>query len=185
MYCRFRATSLPDVRPRGVALKGIALKGVARNSGVELTEAICMPMEPNADCKALVDAVLPFARQMLDRFGEFYPYGAAMGADGKIAAVATHEGRERPPSIAVIRQLKAAFIAGAKDGRFKATALAYNVSVALPATGKQSDAIAVSLNHRDGSSVKVLFPYAIRPGGGAVIDEPFSQKGEADVFPLR
>ena len=143
-----------------------------------------MAAEPNADCKILVEAVLPFAKQMLDRFGEFHPYGAAMAADGKVAAVGAQEGRERAASIAVIRQLKAAFIAGAKEGKFKATALVYNVSVALPATGKQSDAIAVSLNHRDGSSVKLLYPYVVR-GKSAVIDEPFAQKGEADVFPLR
>ncbi len=143
-----------------------------------------MGVEPNADCKALVDAVLPLARQMLDRFGEFHPYGAAMGGDGKIAAVAIHEGRERPASIAVIRQLKTAFIAGAKERRFKATALVYNVNITLPTNGQKSDAIAVSLNHRDGSSVKMLFPYRIVENS-VVIDQPFAQRGEADVFPLR
>ena len=143
-----------------------------------------MAVAPNADCKSLLHAVLPFAKQMLDHNGEFHPYGAAMTADGQITSVAAHEGRMPLASIAAIRQLKAAFIAGAKEGKFKATALVYNVSITLPANGKKSDAIAVSLNHRDGSSVKILFPYAIK-GSALVIDLPFAQKGEADVFPSR
>jgi hypothetical protein len=143
-----------------------------------------MALEPNADCKSLVDAVLPLAKQMLDRKGEFYPYGTAMTADGQIASVAAPEAKERTASIAVIRNLKVAFLAGAKERRFKATALVYKVSVALPQNGKQSDAIAVSLNHRDGSSVKILFPYRME-SGSAVFGPSFTQKGEADVFPIK
>jgi hypothetical protein len=94
------------------------------------------------------------------------------------------EGRDRPASIAMIRQLKTSFIAGAKDRRFKATALVYKVRIKLPSNGRESDAIAVSLNHRDGSSVKILFPYTIE-NQSAVLGPSFAQRGEADVFPIR
>jgi hypothetical protein len=43
-------------------------------------------MTPKADCEALMNAVLPFAEQMLDRHGAFHPFGGAMGADGEVAA---------------------------------------------------------------------------------------------------
>jgi hypothetical protein len=136
---------------------------------------------PKDDCEALMNSALPFAKQMLDSHGEFYPFGAAMRADGELVSVAGYDGRERPPSTDVIRMLKDAFIAGAKDGQYKATALVYDVRVALPGTREKSDAIAVSLNHRADYSVIVLFPYKIERGR-PVIGQAIAQKGEADIF---
>jgi len=137
-----------------------------------------------AECEALMNSVLPFAKQMLDRHGEFYPYGAAMRANGEIVSVAGYEGHEHPQSNDVIRFLKAAFTAAAKNGQYKATALVYDVRATVPSTGEKSDAIAVSLNHRDGYSIVVLFPYKVM-NGLAETDTPFAQKGEADIFPVQ
>ena len=53
--------------------------------------------------------------------------------------------------------------------------------VMLPSSGKKSDAIAVSLNHRDNYSVVVLFAYSIEDGK-YVPGEVFAQQGENDVF---
>jgi hypothetical protein len=140
--------------------------------------------DPKADCEALVNGALPFAEQMLNSHGEFYPFGAAMRDDGELVAIAGYDGQERPASTDVIRMLKAAFVAGAKDGQYKATALVYDVRVVLPSTAESSDAIAVSLNHRADYSLIVLFPYKIE-GGKPVISEAIAQKGEADIFPSK
>jgi hypothetical protein len=43
----------------------------------------------------LLKAALPFAEMMLKKHGEFYPYGATMGVDGKI----TNVGGYRPGCI--------------------------------------------------------------------------------------
>ena len=81
----------------------------------------------------------------------------------------------------MIKFLKSAFVAGANEGKYRATALVYDVRVTLPSDGRKSDAIAVSLNHSGDYSVVVLFPYTIE-NGKAVIGPAFAQKGEADVF---
>lgn len=156
----------------------------ANVSALLLLQEIGMSVEAKADCESLLSAVLPFAQQMLDRHSTFYPYGAAMTADGQITSVAAHDGQEHPASRDALALLKAAFVAGAKEGKFRATALVYDVRVTLPSDGKKSDAIAVSLNHRGDYSVIVLFPYAIE-NSKAVISPAFAQKGEADVFPAR
>lgn len=109
-----------------------------------------------------MNAALPFAEQMLQKSGEFFPYGTALKTAGGIANVAGYDGRERPPSLDVIRLLKQGFVQGAKSGEYKATALVYDVRVVLPSSGKKSDAVAVSLNHREGYSVVVMFPYQMR-----------------------
>lgn len=136
---------------------------------------------PKSECQDLMNEALPFAEQMLAKHGEFFPYGRALNAAGKVVAVAAYDGREQPPSADLIRLLKQAFTQEAKRGQYKATALVYDVRVTLPSSGKKSDAIAVSLNHRDNYSVVVFIAYSIE-GGKYVPGEVFAQQGENDVF---
>ncbi len=142
-----------------------------------------MPM-PKAECESLMNAALPFAEKMLKQHGEFFPYGAALKENGEIASVAGYDGREQPPSKDVIGLLKQGFVQGAKAREYRATALVYDVKVKLPASGEKSDAIAVSLNHRENYSVIVFFPYRLK-NGQLVFGEVFAQEGEADVFPSK
>jgi hypothetical protein len=136
-----------------------------------------------SDCEALMSAVLPFAEQLLKEHGEFFPYGGALKADGQLASVAGYDGRERPPSNEVIRLIKQGFVEGAKSGDYVATALVYDARITLPSTGQKSDAIAVSLNHRDNYSVVVFFPYQL-VNGTLQYGQAMAQEGERDVFGL-
>jgi hypothetical protein len=140
--------------------------------------------DAKSDCEVLRNSVLPFAEQMLSRYGEFYPFGAAMQPDDAIVSIAGYDGQEHPPSADVIRLLKEGFVAGARKSQYKATALIYDIRVTLPSTGEKSDAIAVSLNHRDNYSVIVMFPYKIEDGK-PLLGVAFTQKGEADIFPSK
>ena len=105
--------------------------------------------QPKADCEALMNWLLPFARQMLEGHGEFFPFGAAMRPDGQLVPVASFEDTNRPRSADLIRLIKDGFVGGARRGEYKATALVYDVTVKLPSSGETSDAIAISLNHRE------------------------------------
>ena len=129
-----------------------------------------------------MDAVLPFAEQMLTTYGEFFPFGGAMRPDGKLVSVAGDAGNEHPKSVDVIAIMKKGMIAAARKGEYKATAVVYDVRVKLPSTEEKSDAISVSLNHRDNYSVIVLFPYKI-DAGKLILGTAFAQKGEGDIFP--
>lgn len=134
-----------------------------------------------ADCEAVMNLALPFAEEMLQEHGEFFPFGATMNAKGEINHIGGYDGREHPPSADIIKLLKDGFRARAKNGEVKATALVYDVRVILPGSGEESDAVAVSLNHRANYSVIVLFPYRI-DGGKVEFGEAFAQEGEADIF---
>jgi hypothetical protein len=144
-------------------------------------------MSAKADCEELMNALMPVAEKMLRKHGEFYPYGGAMLTDGEIVHVAGYDGREHPPSADLISLIKWAFVEGAKDLRYKATALVYDVRITLD-DGHKSDAINVSLDHRDDYSVVVLFPYVLKKRGliggrDVVLGEAIGQRGEADIFP--
>jgi len=129
---------------------------------------------PKAECDFLMNAVLPFAEKMLLKNGGFFPYGGALDPNGEAVAV-------EPPSNDVILLLKQAFLQGAKSGVYKATALVYDVRVTLPSSEQKSDAIAVSLDHREDYPVIVFFPYEIKEGR-LQFGEAFAQKGKTDIF---
>jgi len=131
----------------------------------------------------LMNAALPLAERMLQEAGEFFPYGAALGADGKVISIAGYDGREKPPSADVIRLLRQAFVAGGKDGRYRATALVYGVRVKIPETEIRSDAIAVALDHKDGYSVVVYLPYRLA-ASKVVVGELIAQAGAHEIFPV-
>ena len=141
--------------------------------------------QPKADCEVVMNFGLPLVEELLKRHGEFLPFGAAMRPNGEIVCIGAYDGRE-VPSLAgsfgdMIRSLKDAFIEGARRQEYMATALFYEVAFTLPSSSDRRDAIAVSLNHRDGYSVIVLLPYAIEDGSVAY-DAPHAQPGEADIF---
>jgi len=46
----------------------------------------------------------------------------------------------------------------------------------------KQDAIAVRLDHRDGYSVIVVFPYTIGPAGNVALEAPYAAKGEQKIF---
>jgi len=128
---------------------------------------------------------LPLVERILQRHGEFLPFGTAMRPNGEIVCLGALDGRE-VPSLAgsfadVIRSLKDAFIDGARRQEYIATALFYEVGFTLPSSSERRDAVAVSLNHRGGYSVIVLLPYTIEDGSVAY-DAPHAQPGEADIF---
>lgn len=133
------------------------------------------------DCEHILDMMVPFVKHTLQKYGEYYPVAGAMTCDGEIGLVATHDGNDRPLSANVIRELKRILIAEARAGRYIATALAYDVRVTHPDTNVVSDAIACNLDHEDGYSVIVFFPYKLIDG--VIVDgEAFVNGGEADIF---
>lgn len=137
---------------------------------------------PKADCEALMDSVLPVAEELLVTQGTFLPFGGAMRPDGQLVTIASDDGNERPQATDAIAFMKGALAAAARNGDYKATAIVYDVRVKVPSTGKSSDAVAVSLDHRENYSVVVLVPYEI-DGGKLTVGTVFAQVGDADIFP--
>jgi hypothetical protein len=133
----------------------------------------------------LLTAARPFADTMLAKHAEFFPYGATMAPDGKIAAVGGYTGEEHPKSVEVITLLKEAYRRDGASGKLLACAVVYDVRIVPPGKTEKTDAIAVDLNHRDGMSVTMYFPYQIGPDKEVVFGELFASKGPDDIFPRK
>jgi hypothetical protein len=107
------------------------------------------------DLDALLELTLPFAQQQLAEHGEFFPFAAAVGADGAPRLIAADPGRgERPASTDVLDQL----VGGLREqaGDIRAAALVADVRVG------ESDPARAELEHRDGQAICVLLPYKRR-----------------------
>ena len=108
----------------------------------------------------LLNLSLPFAQEMLDKHGEFFPYGAAVAASGDSKLVAGNPGEgEQPTSSGVLAQL----VNGLRSQRDSLRATAVVSAVRTP----DSDAVRVELEHREGLAMAVLLPYSknsLQPG---------------------
>jgi len=137
--------------------------------------------EGKDEAQQLMDSVLPFAEQMLNKHGEFVPYGGVMKSNGEIISVAGTDGEEQPKSTDIIQILQDGFRNEAENGNYKATAIVYDVRVRSPETGDPSDAIAIALDHKSGYSVVVLLPYTLE-NGQLEYGQISAQAGENSVF---
>jgi hypothetical protein len=63
--------------------------------------------QAQADLDELLNASLPFAQQMLDKHGEFFPYAVAITLSGETKLVAGDPGQGEQPSSADVLQVLA------------------------------------------------------------------------------
>jgi hypothetical protein len=134
------------------------------------------------DCETLMNALFPFAEQMLSKHGEFHPFGGAMSPSGEIVHTAAWTGDESPRAEELLEMMEEGFRAGAAAGEYKATAMVYDILTVPPGKTTKQDAIAVALDHRDGYSVVVIFPYTRSPFGKLKVQEPFATEGQGRIF---
>lgn len=138
-------------------------------------------MTPKEETEALMNAGIPFAEQMLSEHGEFYPYASAMRPTGEIAKVGYTDGNEHPAPSDVRDGLIASLRRSAERGEFKAIAIFTDVRVQPPSSDTKTDAVQVELEHRDGYSATVFFPYE-RDGPSFHFGDLFASARDNVVF---
>ena len=136
-----------------------------------------------ADAQELLNALLPFAKEMLEQHREFYPFGGRMVPDGTIAHFgATIDGTEHPPSQPLIQLFQGAFRDEARTNHLRTCGILYDVRIVPPRRTEKQDAIAAALDHVSGYSVVVHFPYRFDESGQLHVESPFAIEGEYSIF---
>lgn len=129
-----------------------------------------------------MNAMLPLAEKMLRQHGEFYPYGGYITPDGEVVNVGADDpDTDHPKSGDLIYVLQSSFKEMARANRCRAVAIVFDVAVNLPESDQKSDAIQVCVEHVDGYSVEVFFPYQI-VNKGIVYGKTFAQQGKREIF---
>jgi hypothetical protein len=141
-----------------------------------------MEPTPRDEMDAMLDALLPFAQQMIAKHGEFYPFAAALDSSGELQMVAGNTGEEHPDSSELIDLLIEGLSQQASSGEIRAAGVCADVRVTPPGSGDVTDAIRVAIEHAGSEPVEVFLPYASRKFRGAEYGELFAQPGTPRVF---
>ena len=135
----------------------------------------------------LLTYCIDFGKTMLTNSGDFHPFGATLGPDGKVTAVGGHNGEERPAPQDLYRLLGEAFTSSASEGSISAAALAANVNIPNEYESPSRDGIRVLLESKDFSRF-VYIPYSIKKQGIfkksnlVTLFEPFSVQLGPGIF---
>ena len=124
---------------------------------------------------------MSFAAHILREKGCLYPFGAAISASGEHVSVDADVADESHDDI---RRLKNGCIKGAREGKYRATALTYTGSLTHHDTGKEDKVVAIHLDHRDGLSIVLMIPYTI-DGEAFAYGEAITEDGANDIFAPR
>jgi hypothetical protein len=129
----------------------------------------------------LLDYSLKFAQQLLKKYGEFYPFAAYVGLDGKVTPVGIQADNEHPKSQEMIDQYTALLKHLASTGEANAVALCYDSRVSLDG-GPKKDAISVALEDSSGDCMACYLPYKKKTFGGYQYDPVSGLQAERRFF---
>jgi hypothetical protein len=136
-----------------------------------------------ADGNKLLNSLLPFAEELLQKHREFFPFGGVVSPEGAVTHQAAYDGQEHPPSQVLIDLLHRAHGNQALQGEIRASAVVYDIRTVPPGRSEKQDAIAVAIDHVSGYSAVVIFPYSFNESDELLIDEPFAVQGAGSIFP--
>ena len=137
--------------------------------------------EPTEEIQELLNFLLPHAERMLNEHGEFYPYAVALDSDGTMEAVTPDVETDDPDVGDVLVALHEGLREQAAEGAIRASAIAADVTLTDPDSGKTTDAVQVELDHADGDPVDIYVPYE-SAGDGIKFGELVAAEGREPVF---
>lgn len=137
---------------------------------------------PHAELDQVLNVLIPQAKRLLAKDGEFYPFCAFLEPGVEPAPLKAHGKDEQPTVEEVLARLEAASKGKAQAGEIAAIGICLNAWVTPPDTGERTDAIEVRLEHRDGVAMRVFLPYSKQGDDLFVYGEIFAAKSEPTVF---
>lgn len=134
------------------------------------------------DVEALLNELMPMAEQQLAKHREFFPFGAAMDVNGQMIQTEAWTGEDEPTASDLVDSLVSAFQEQAESEEIRASAILIDCLTVPPGETEQVDAVAARLDHLDGYSAVVFFPYEIGNDGTVSFAEPFAHEGDDEIF---
>jgi hypothetical protein len=132
------------------------------------------------DYDSLLQALLPFAEQMLKEHGEFYPFGMAINGEGAVVAHAIQGEQEMPDPREIVAKLVSGLKAEASAGKIRAAGICSNGRIELH--GKATDAIIATLECIGGEACRACVPYKKKFLGGYSLGDVIAGKAESRIF---
>jgi len=137
--------------------------------------------EPTDEIQEILNFLLPYAEQMLNQHGEFYPYAAALDSAGELSAVGAGFDDDSPDVGEILIALHQGLRERAAEGAIRASGIAADVTLTDPDSGETTDAVQVELDHADADAVDIFVPYETE-GEAIKFGELVAAEGREPVF---
>ena len=147
----------------------------------EETAAAAPPQTPEQEVRTLGDYGIAYTTKALQGGAEFYPFAFVMRTDGAIQRIAPGEMPRFPTQVELLQTLESGFAEPAVNVKYRAIALVADVVIAMP-DGRESEAIQLALEHREGYCRNVFYPYTLSEEGVLSFEKPVSGKRTGKIF---
>ena len=132
------------------------------------------------DIKRLLNSTMPLVKELLEKYGEFYPLASAIKINDSIAQVGTNNGDEKPLSKNLILEIKKAL--KHKKDTYKTIAIFYDITTVDPDTNVKIDAIAVFVENKNNDfAFTFYYPYTLKNKKLIFLD-PWKSEIEKEIF---
>ena len=138
---------------------------------------------PAEQMDALLDALVGFAKRMLEERRAFYPFAAEVTAAGTLQMVTADLDADRPSSEVVLESLEARLRTAATAGEVQAAGVCADVRVAPVPGEPEGEAIRVDIEHALADPVRVFVRYEVDLSGRLAYGDPVAEPGRRRVFP--
>ena len=129
------------------------------------------------ECEWLLNFLLPFADEQLEKNGAFLPFGAVLkSSEYAVATAAASEEAANGMDILIHAHREMA-----SNGEILASGIAYIAEITLE-DGRKTDAVVVSLEHLSGYSVVVLQPYSFDALNRFIPEDLLAHEGMHRIF---
>ena len=119
---------------------------------------------------------------MLEKHGEFFPYGSAMTKAGEITCRGCIRRHRASTSQQLIDMMTQAFRQRAAAGQIRAAGIFIDVRTIPPGQTEKTDAICASMEHQTGQFISVYLPYKKGWLGKIQFGQIFATKKDAEFF---
>lgn len=133
--------------------------------------------QAQADLDGLTEAAVDLALESIAARDEFLPFALAVSVDGERAMIAPNY--PASAELTVVEQLAAHWraVTAVKDS-LRAAVVALNVT--LP--DRRRDGIELSVEHREGAAIGLIFPYTIGADGAVEVEPPSAHAMSARLW---
>ncbi len=135
------------------------------------------------DLESLIGKTLPFVKDLLKTYGEFFPVGSGIKADGSYITLKPVNYGKRPSSERLIEDFKQTFIKDTEE--YRAITIFYDVLVTNHKTGLKTDAIAIYAEaQKDELSKTYYYPYVLKEEQVVFDSNDWSEEKHREIFML-
>lgn len=142
-------------------------------------------IEPKAEVEQLLNALYPFAEEMLRTCGEFNPFGGYVDADGAVVHASIDELESKESGADRCKRLVDGLRESVVPNGARACGFAVNVWLPDGMNADKQEAIRIFLEHKDGYCADVFYCYALDEKNEIAITKNYAQQGVPVFFKQR